>query len=67
MDIIGYLQSKYPEHKVKYLPQTNCRACHGSGEITQKSTGELHLCICTCVRITYILICNIFSKESEDG
>ena len=48
MDIVERLQEKYPEHKVKYIPDKKCRVCRGIGEIKSKS-GEIRLCVCTCV------------------
>ena len=46
-DIIELLQRKYPEHNIKYLPQSNCGSCKGRGE--HKNKYGWGLCICTCV------------------
>ena len=48
MATLDELRAKYPYHKIKYVPQLNCDACHGEGEHLN-GYKEMSLCICTCV------------------
>lgn len=46
--MLADLKHEYPDHKIKYEPQPNCRACDGAGEHLN-TYGDQVLCICTCV------------------
>ena len=60
------LQEKYPYHKVKHEPQSNCEACGGTGECTNKYGTRP--CICTCVDLKGIggLFKDFVDKELKE-
>lgn len=61
---IAVLREKYPYHKIKYEPQSNCTACNGTGEHLN-GFHEMTLCICTCVNMEGIggLFKDFINKE----
>jgi hypothetical protein len=46
-DLLGWLQGKYPKHKIKYSPKPDCKHCKGTGE--RQVVAGTTLCMCTCV------------------
>jgi hypothetical protein len=41
------LKEKYPHHKIKYEPKSDCDYCSGTGE--RRVVAGITLCACTCV------------------
>lgn len=66
-DLLTTLRTKYPHHKIKYHPPSNCKVCHGTGEYTNKR-NETTLCICTCVgfpNIAGLFQCSLQKMKKE--